>query len=163
MLTEQKKKFADCLRKGLSKTDAARMAGYSDKSAASRGSQLSRDEYVLAYIQRLDEKDRKTKKSAQAVAEMNVQPDPPGPEPVPATMPPLIATQGSTDPLDMMRRIMILNEQVDPKLSLEAAKALAPYEHAKKGEDGKKEQRLTAAKRSSATFSRMKTPGLKAV
>ena len=48
------------------------------------------------------------------------------------------------DPLEFMRELVgDLNE--DPKLRLEAAKALAPYLHAKKGEMGKKEVKQQAA------------------
>lgn len=48
------------------------------------------------------------------------------------------------DPLEFMRELVgDLNE--DPKLRLEAAKALAPYLHAKKGELGKKEARAEDA------------------
>lgn len=49
-LTRQKKKFADFLMKGLNQTQAAILAGYSEKTARSKGSQLAKEPCVLAYM-----------------------------------------------------------------------------------------------------------------
>lgn len=52
MLTAQKRKFALALMTGASKKDAAINAGYSEKSARSKGSQLAKDPEVIAFIER---------------------------------------------------------------------------------------------------------------
>lgn len=52
MLTAQKRKFALALISGMSKKDAAIKAGYSEKSARSKGSQLAKDPEVIAFIAR---------------------------------------------------------------------------------------------------------------
>lgn len=52
MLTAQKRKFALALMTGASKKDAAIKAGYSEKSARSKGSQLAKDPEIIAFIER---------------------------------------------------------------------------------------------------------------
>lgn len=52
MLTAQKRKFALALMSGMSQKDAAIKAGYSEKSARSKGSQLAKDPEVSAFIRR---------------------------------------------------------------------------------------------------------------
>lgn len=52
MLTAQKRKFAVALMSGMSQKDAAIKAGYSEKSARSKGSQLAKDPEVIAFISR---------------------------------------------------------------------------------------------------------------
>ncbi|BDQ95107.1 hypothetical protein PV0197_4685 [Escherichia coli] len=49
-LTKQKKKFADYMMKGLNQTQCAILAGYSAKTARSKGSQLAKEPCILAYI-----------------------------------------------------------------------------------------------------------------
>jgi hypothetical protein len=51
---------------------------------------------------------------------------------------------GTLDPLEFMRQL-VSDVSEDPKLRLEAAKALSPYIHAKKAEMGKKETQQAAA------------------
>ncbi len=52
MLTTQKRKFALALMSGKNRTAAAVEAGYSEKSARCKGSQLAKDPEVLAFIAR---------------------------------------------------------------------------------------------------------------
>lgn len=52
MLTAQKRKYALALMSGMSQKDAAIKAGYSEKSARSKGSQLAKDPEVIAFIER---------------------------------------------------------------------------------------------------------------
>lgn len=56
MLTAQKRKYALALMSGMSQKDAAIKAGYSEKSARSKGSQLAKDPEVIAFIERKNEK-----------------------------------------------------------------------------------------------------------
>lgn len=56
------------------------------------------------------------------------------------------AKDGEPDSLRVLRAIAN-DENLDYRTRLDAAKALAPYEAARKGEGGKKEQRQDAAKR----------------
>lgn len=51
VLTDQKRQFADYLLSGHSKAEAARLAGYGEKSASSKGSQLSKEPVVIAYME----------------------------------------------------------------------------------------------------------------
>lgn len=52
MLTGQKRKYAIALMSGSSQTKAAIDAGYSEKSARSKGSQLAKDPDVIAFIKK---------------------------------------------------------------------------------------------------------------
>ena len=59
-----------------------------------------------------------------------------------------VAVAGEPDSIRVLRAITN-DVSLDLKLRLDAAKALAPYEAARKGEGGKKEERQGAAKRAS--------------
>lgn len=50
MLTGQKRKFAQALMSGSSQAEAARKAGYSEKTARSQGSRLAKDPDIIAFI-----------------------------------------------------------------------------------------------------------------
>ncbi|EMK8092408.1 terminase small subunit, partial [Escherichia coli] len=52
MLTTQKRKFALALMSGKNRTASAITAGYSEKTARVKGSQLAKDPEVLAFIAR---------------------------------------------------------------------------------------------------------------
>lgn len=52
MLTTQKRKFALALMSGKNRTASAIEAGYSEKSARCKGSQLAKDPEVLAFMTR---------------------------------------------------------------------------------------------------------------
>lgn len=145
MLTGQKKMFADALMKGSNQRQAAIHAGYSEKTAKVKGSQLAKDKDVLAYMERV-----------RAV----------NPEPVPASpdqqseLPDVEAPVQYDDPIEVMKRIMSDHIMVDPKLSLEAAAKLAPYVCQKMGESGKKDAKNAAAKKAASKFSGMAPPKL---
>ena len=103
---------------------AAISAGYSPNDAASRASKLLTIEAVRREVDRL------------SALEKN-RPD------IAATDQP--ANQ-HTDPLEYMRQVMQDAEE-DPRLRLEAAKALASFTIAKPGAQGKKEQQKDAARK----------------
>lgn len=132
---------------------AAKLAGYSEKSAVVQASQLLADAKIQA---RLDELAGRAPRSVPPPpAAMPAQPaghpsetgswpfSPPGadhsvqPEP-PANPDPFDGAQFE-DPKDFLRSAMNA-AKLDPKLRLDAAKKLIDFEHAKLGEIGKKDQ-----------------------
>lgn len=142
MLTAQKRKFALALMSGMSKKDAAIHAGYSDKSARSKGSQLAKDPEVIAFISRKKQEvvevddvpqcrrnvDTPTVNIEEKSADANVH-----------------GIGAYEDPLDFLKAVMNdPNKEIDVRK--DAAKAMLPYIHPKKGETGKKESRNAAAK-----------------
>ena len=85
-------------------------------------------------------------------------PEPPPPAPLPSAL-----AKQYDDPRDFLRGVMN-----DPEVPLvarqDAAKALMPYEHAKKGETGKKEAAADKAKAiGQSRFGQASPPPLKAV
>lgn len=133
MLTGKKKKFAAFLKKGLTQKEAAIKAGYSKKTAKIKGSQLAKDKDVITYIQRTEK-----------VTQTNL---------------PDISANDYPDPLKIMAEIMIANKKLDQKLSLEAAAKLASFVCSKKGQNGKKQEKLEKAKNTNR-FSPLPTPKL---
>lgn len=135
-LTGKKRLFAEALLAGKSNKVAALAAGYSAASASAAGSRLAKDKDVLAHLQR----------KAQ-VAETPAQ------APAGAGAPPgsfdLSQALAHRDPRAFL--LAAMNDVLlEPKLRIDAAKALMPFEFAKKGEGGKKEQQADAAKQAGA-------------
>ncbi|EBZ5718308.1 terminase small subunit [Salmonella enterica subsp. enterica serovar Oranienburg] len=131
MLTGQKRKYAIALMSGSSQTKAAINAGYSEKSARSKGSQLAKDPDVIAFIK----KKRLSESSPKRSFEQTVNP--------PGVVNMIV--KKFDDPLEFLKAVMNdVSEDVDVRK--DAAKAMLPYVHAKKGEGGKKEARNVAAK-----------------
>ncbi|WP_158783288.1 terminase small subunit [Pantoea sp. BAV 3049] len=145
MLTGQKKKFADALMKGSNQRQAAIQAGYSEKTAKVKGSQLAKDKDVIGYMERV-----RAINPADSLSEPVRQAD----------LPPVETPTQFDDPIAVMKRIMSDNLLVDPKLSLEAAAKLAPYVCQKMGDTGKKEAKDAAAKKAASKFSGMAPPKL---
>lgn len=142
MLTAQKRKFALALMSGMSQTAATIHAGYSDKSARSKGSQLAKDPEVIAFIGR--KKNEKIEVDEVPVYRRNV--DTPTVN-IPADKPegPDLEVGAYDDPLEFLKAVMNdPNKEIDTRK--DAAKAMLPYLHPKKGETGKKEARNAAAK-----------------
>ncbi|ABP60912.1 terminase small subunit [Enterobacter sp. 638] len=143
MLTAQKRKFAVALMSGMSQTGAAIQAGYSEKSARSKGSQLAKDPEVIAFIDR--KKREVIETDDEPACRRNVYtPVVNNPEKIPVPESP--PTVGSfDDPLKFLMSVMNdTKEEIDVRK--DAAKAMLPYIHPKKGETGKKEARNAAAK-----------------
>ncbi|AVJ17208.1 terminase [Serratia sp. MYb239] len=129
MLTGQKRKFALALMSGSTQTAAAIEAGYSEKSARSKGSQLAKDPGVIAFM----EEQRGKSAHASPVSDSAAAKNRP--------------TENVTydDPLDFLKSVM--NDPAkDIDTRKDAAKAMLPYIHPKKGEGGKKDARNAAAK-----------------
>lgn len=147
-LTDKKRRFVDALLSGLSGAKAAIHAGYSENGAAQAAARLMRDKHVLAALGRTAEVNKKVNKNA-----VNKNPD--------AAPPPSVANdEGSaTESVESMglkalgltsdpRAVLvaIMNDLgEEPKLRMEAAKALMPFTHGKIAEQGKKGAKQEAA------------------
>ncbi|MDX6913344.1 terminase small subunit [Hafnia paralvei] len=142
MLTGQKRKFALALMTGISQKAAAINAGYSEKSARSKGSQLAKDPEVIAFIGR--KKTEKIEVDEVPVYRRNVNtPTVNPPEDKPEKKSQEFAAYD--DPLEFLRDVM--NDPTKDILTRkDAAKSMLPYIHPKKGEGGKKDARNAAAK-----------------
>jgi phage terminase small subunit len=156
MLTEAQKLYAKARLKGLNQTQSAIAAGYSEATARQAASRLEKNPLVIAHMDRLvkfGDAPEAVKPKAKAApkaekpkpAETKQSDKPEKPEPPAQTENAAIApvhssdpTVGILDPLEYMEQL-VSDMSEDPKLRLEAAKALAPYRHAKLGEMGKKD------------------------
>ncbi len=67
----------------------------------------------------------------------------------PPEMPNAGTTGGDQDPKQFLLNVMN-DDLADPRLRMDAAKALLPFVHQKLGEGGKKDERLNSAKRAGA-------------
>ena len=128
-LTDKKRRFVDALRSGLTGAKAAQKAGYSKATAAQAASRLMKDTDIKSALQRL-ETVNKAKAAAKASGrQVNV---------------PTLA-RSFDDPKEFLRALMNDNKE-DMKLRKEAAVALMPFEHERKGDTGKKKGKDDAAK-----------------
>ncbi|HCB0645635.1 TPA: terminase small subunit [Klebsiella variicola subsp. variicola] len=161
MLTAQKRKFAVALMSGMSQKDAAIKAGYSEKSARSKGSQLAKDPEVIAFISRkkkevIETDDVPTYRQnvytpAVNNTEKNRTPTPP------PDVPTVVGT--FDDPLKFLMAVMNdATEDIDVRK--DAAKAMLPYKHPKMGETGKKDAKSDAAKKAANKFAVQQPPKL---
>lgn len=160
-LTSRKRAFIAALREGASNRDAAVAAGYSEKTASAAGSRLVKDKDVAAELAKLralglmppDVKaDVKAKQASEpsARAEPATEPAPSKGEhaaPEPAGFD-LMQALLHRDPKDFL--LSVMNDlESEPKLRVDAAKALMPFVHPRKGESGKKDQAQAKAEQAS--------------
>lgn len=144
-LTGKHRAFADAVLAGMSNKDAAIAAGYSEKTAGPAGSRLAKNPAIVAFL-------KKYKKAGAPKP-------PPAPKAPAAPKFDVKAVLLTSDPLEFL--IAAMNDPAAaPKLRVEAAKALMPFVHARKGESGKKEQKDAAAKRVAGRFSAAAPPKL---
>lgn len=156
MLTAQKRKFALALISGMSKKDAAIKAGYSENSARSKGSQLAKDPEVIAFIGRK----KKEKIEVDDVPTHGKKVNTPAVKPEPEAEPKMPRPDGEyDDPLEFLKYVMN-NRAEDIDTRKDAAKAMLPYLHSKKGEGGKKDAKQAAAKAVASKFTGMAPPQL---
>lgn len=159
-LTPKKRAFADALRRGASNKEAAIAAGYSASSASAAGSRLAKDPHVLAALASSTvNKNVKAKQPAK-----QAKPDQPAlgdDEDGPAFD--LSRALTFTDPKAFL--IAAMNDpKAEAKLRVDAAKALMPFMHQRKGETGKKEEKQTEAEKAAAgMYSTGKPPPLRSV
>lgn len=152
MLTAQKRKYALALMSGMSQKDAAIKAGYSEKSARSKGSQLAKDPEVIAFIER--KKREKVEVDDEPQHRRNVY--------TPAVNTDDDRTGGGPyykDPMDYLMAVMNGIEE-DDMGRRDAAKSMLPYYHPKKGEGGKKDAKAEAAKKAANKFAIQQPPKL---
>lgn len=135
-LTGKKRAFADAVLAGFSNKEAAIRAGYSEASAGPAGSRLVKDKDVAAYL-------AANKKDVPVAGKAT----PPPPAPAPTFD--ISAALLHTDPKAFLTAAMN-DGALDPKLRIDAAKALMPFTHNKLGEGGKKDQRQDAARKAGA-------------
>lgn len=142
-MTDKKRRFAAARMAGSSNKDAAIAAGYSEKTAAAAGSRLAKDKDVLAEIARKGAVKAAKEEAKESGREINL---------------PDLARMYS-DPRDFL--VALMNDVAeDVRLRLDAAKALMPFTHQKKGEGGKKEQRNEDAKKVASRFAPSAPPKL---
>jgi phage terminase small subunit len=137
-LTDKKRRFADALQSGASKKDAAIAAGYSEKTAPQAGSRLAKDPDVIAAISRKTRAKNATPAEVKAAGKVNSPRDVEAPETG-------LDLAEFDDPRDFLKAVMNQPE-VEPRLRVDAAKALMPYIHGKVADQGKKEAVADAAK-----------------
>ncbi|UDG74231.1 terminase small subunit [Achromobacter sp. 77] len=155
-LTDKKRRFVDALLSGLSGAKAAIHAGYSENGAAQAAARLMRDKHVLAALGRSAQVNKSVNKKAVNKTATQAEPAPPdGGSQGPAT---------GSDPMDEIglkalgltsdpRAVLvaIMNDVgEEPKLRLEAAKALMPFTHGKIAEQGKKGAKQEAANKAAS-------------
>ncbi len=147
-LTGKKRLFAEALLAGKSNKEAALAAGYSAASASAAGSRLAKDKDVLAHQQR----------KAAAAAEPKGVACPPAAQPGRFDLSQALAHR---DPRAFL--LAAMNDRLlEPKLRIDAAKALMPFEFAKMGEGGKKDAKHAAAKQVASRFAPAAPPKLAA-
>ncbi|KAA8694625.1 Uncharacterized protein ALO80_03149 [Pseudomonas caricapapayae] len=140
-LTPKKRAFVKAVREGASNKDAAIAAGCPEKTASAAGSRLAKDPDVIAELHKLNalhpaEANFKTVKGVKAPEGESV-PSQAGPEGEAEPFDLRLALS-HRDPKDFLLAVMNDFGQ-EPKLRVDAAKALMPFVHPRKGESGKKE------------------------
>ena len=141
-LTPKKRAFVDAVRGGASNKDAAIAAGYAASSAAQAGARLAKDRFVIEALtgQSVNKKVNKfVKGSPPATAAPSVADgqDLPAEEQGDAAFD-LSRALRFSDPKDFL--LATMNDfEAEAKLRVDAAKALMPFIHPRKGESGKKE------------------------
>lgn len=140
MLTPRKRLYAQGRILGKNQTDAAIYAGCPAATAAQAASRYEKDKDVVIHLARL--------RAGEPEAEPDPKPSRPKAEkPIKEIAPPPTPTAATGDDPVAFMMAMWKNEEEDPKLRLEAAKAHASFTVAKPGEKGKKEQKQEAAER----------------
>lgn len=147
-LTGRKRAFADAVLAGFSNKEAAIRAGYSQATAGPAGSRLAKDKDVVEYLGK-----RKQAPVAASAA---------SPSPTNAPKFDVKAALLHADPKSFLLAAMNDGE-LEPRLRIDAAKALMPFTHAKLGEGGKKDQKQADAEKVASRFSAAAPPALKAV
>ncbi|MYZ44206.1 terminase small subunit [Schauerella aestuarii] len=142
-LSAKQRKFVEAKAQGASNKQAAISAGYSLETAGPAGSRLAKHQDVVAALARKAGSGDLVKPvnaaPAASAAATNAEAPPPDDQA-------LTDALYSSDPKRYLTQLMNdLGEE--PKLRLEAAKALMPYVHAKVPEPGKKDAAKDAAKK----------------
>lgn len=149
-LTPKKQAFVSAKREGASNKAAAIAAGYAASSAAQAGARLAKDQFVIAALA-TPTVNKKVNKFVKGDAPPRLKG---------IAVPP---TEGAdedhgdagfdlgkamrfSDPKEFL--LATMNDfETDSKLRVDAAKALMPFIHPRKGEGSKKQERQDAAKK----------------
>jgi phage terminase small subunit len=163
-LTSKKRAFIVAVREGASNKDAAIAAGCSEKTASAAGSRLAKGPDVIRELHKLNalfpvNADVKADVKTSVKASKSERP-------VRAPAVAVLRTEcaarpsidGDEDPLSFFKSMMA-DEDMDPKLRLDAAKALASFTVSKPGEKGKKEQVQEAAEQVASGRFGLRKPG----
>lgn len=142
-MTDKKRRFAAALKSGASNKEAAIEAGYSDKTASAAGSRLAKDPDVIAELARKEHVEQAKVEAKAKGKEINL-PD---------------LSKMYSDPLDFLKAVMN-DAGEDLRYRVDAAKALMPFIHQRKGEGGKKEAKQEAAEKVASRFSAAAPPRL---
>ncbi|VVE90411.1 terminase small subunit [Pandoraea bronchicola] len=143
----KKRLFADAVLAGKSNKDAAIEAGYSPATASAAGSRLVKDKDVVAYLAQHMKKPVAKQPAASKAGKATVAPDAAAVTAVAmAAGFDLHAILTFKDPKEFLLAAMN-DQQTEPKLRVDAAKALLPFMHQKLGEGGKKDAQKDAAKK----------------
>lgn len=129
-ITNQQRLYAEARFAGMNKKESALAAGCPAKTASQAGSRLEKHPNVVAHLARLKANESETVPGAGKDA------PPPGVE---------TSMVFYDDPMDLLKAEMN-NPLLDPRVRIQAATALLPYQHQKLGESGKKEKADDAAR-----------------
>lgn len=158
-LTPKQQAFVNAVREGASNKNAAIAAGYAVDSASVAGSRLAKHPDVMAAL-------------AAPGVNKNVKARPPRSAPVADVGEPFEeATEAGFDLAQAMRHsdpkdflLAVMNDfGSEAKLRVDAAKALMPFMHQRKGDAGKKQDKQDAAKQAGAGRFGTGAPPLRAV
>ena len=142
-MTDRKRRFIAALIGGASNKDAAIEAGYSPNGAASIGCRLAKNKDVVAEIARKQHLEQAKEAAKEHGKRINLD----------------AVSKMYNDPQDFLRALMNDGGE-DMRLRVDAAKALMPYIHERKGEGGKKEAKQKAAEKVAGKFAQAKPPKL---
>jgi len=128
-LTKQQSLYAEARFAGAGRREAALAAGCPAKTATQAAAKLEKHPNVIAHLARLKHLESEATPAAGRDA-----------------LPPDVELGGEffEDPKELLRHAMN-DRRLDPKTRIQAAVALLPFEHQKRGESGKKEQQASAA------------------
>lgn len=159
-LTPKKRAFIDAVRGGASNRDAAIAAGCPEKSASAAGSRLAKDRDVALELHKLNA----LHPTGSSVKPVNTGSDLEGQADAAEVAGfDLARAVGHKDPKDFL--LAVMNDMgTEPKLRVDAAKALMPFVHSRKAEGGKKDAAKDAADKAAAgRFGVRQPPKLTAV
>lgn len=158
-LTPKQQAFVNAVREGASNKNAAIAAGYAADSASAAGSRLAKHPDVMAALPSSSVNKIVKARSTQS-AQASESPEAVG-EPTEAGFD-LAQALRHNDPKDFL--LAVMNDfGSEAKLRVDAAKALMPFMHQRKGDAGKKQDKQDAAKQAGTGRFGTGAPPLRAV
>lgn len=155
-LTPKQRAFVVAVQGGASNKDAAIAAGYAAPSASVAGSRLAKHPVVMAALAKAGI--NKVVNVPPGKAALRTSPEPVTEEPTEPGFD-LARALRHSDPKDFL--LAVMNDfESEAKLRVDAAKALMPFVHSRKGEGGKKDAAKEAAEKAAGKFSRQAPPKL---